>query len=88
MSKKLEVKLHGRFEVSQGRFARAAQIMAAMESQLVSISMWMVRVYKMAYERKLALLRANLDEKAPAAFWAKGKGMTVEQVVAFVLEET
>jgi predicted ATPase/DNA-binding SARP family transcriptional activator len=74
--------------VVQGKFGRAAQIMAAVECQLVLMGMQLLPVDKMEYECNLALLRANLAEKAHAKFWAKGTGMSFEQAIAFVLEET
>jgi predicted ATPase/DNA-binding SARP family transcriptional activator len=49
--------------VVQGKFARAAQIMAAVESQLAAMGMRLLPVDKMEYERNLAHLRTKLDEK-------------------------
>jgi len=74
--------------VVQEKFARAAQIMAAVETQLAAMGMRLLPIDKLEYERNLALLRANMDEKALAKFWVKGKGMSFEQSIAFVLEET
>jgi predicted ATPase/DNA-binding SARP family transcriptional activator len=74
--------------VAQGKFARASQIMAAVESQLVSMGIRLLPVDKMEYERNLAGLRANIDEKVIATFWAKGKELTMEQAISFALEET
>jgi len=62
--------------------------MAAVESQLVSMGIRLLPVDKMEYERNLARLRANIDEKVIATFWAKGKELTMEQAIAFALEET
>jgi hypothetical protein len=73
--------------VVQGKFARAAQIMAALESQLVSMGMRLLPVDNTEYERNLAHLRANMDEKDLAKFWAKGKEMSLEEMIAFALEE-
>jgi predicted ATPase len=72
--------------VAQSKFARAAQIMAAVESQLVSMGMRLLPVDKMEYERNLAHLRANLDEKVLTKFWAKGREMSLEQAIEFALE--
>ena len=74
--------------VVQGKFARAAQIMAAVETQLAAMGMRLLPVDKMEYDRNLAHLRANVDEKALATFWAKGKEMPLHEVIAFALEET
>jgi predicted ATPase/DNA-binding SARP family transcriptional activator len=39
------------------------------------------------YERILALARAQLDEAAFATAWAEGQAMTVEQAIAYALED-
>jgi predicted ATPase/DNA-binding SARP family transcriptional activator len=74
--------------VVQGKFARAAQIMAAVETQLVSMGMRLLPVDKMEYERNLAHLRANMDKKAVIKFWAKGKRMSLQQAIVFALQES
>lgn len=74
--------------VVQGKFARAAQLMAALETQLVSMGMRLLPVDRTEYERNLAHLRTNLDKKAFMKFWAKGKRMSLEQAIAFALQET
>ena len=72
----------------QGKFERAAKLMAAVESRLSSIGLGLLYMDKMEYERNLALLRAKLDEKTFAKFWEKGKGISFEQAIALALEET
>jgi len=74
--------------VVQGKFERGATLMAAVETQLASMGMRLLPVDKMEYERNLAYLRANLDEKALTKFWAKGKGMSLEETIEFALKET
>jgi len=74
--------------VVQRKFERAAKLMAAVETQLASMGMRLLPVDKMECERNLAHLRANMDEKALVKFWAKGREMSFEQVIAFALEET
>jgi tetratricopeptide (TPR) repeat protein len=74
--------------VAQGKFARAAHIMAAVETQLASMGMQLLPVDKMEYERNLAHLRTKLDEKTLTKFWAKGRGISLDDVIAFTLEET
>ena len=69
--------------VVQGKFARAAQIMAAVETQLAAMGMRLLPVDKMEYERNLARLRAQFDERTLNKFWAKGKVMSLEQAIAF-----
>ena len=73
--------------VAQGKFERAAELMAAVETQLVTIGIGLWYMDKMEYERNLTLLVTQLDEKVFDKFWAKGKAMTMEQAIAFALEE-
>ena len=72
--------------VAQEKFERAAQLMAAVETQLVSISIQLPFMDKREYERNLALVRAKLDEKTLARFWEKGKAMSFEDAVTFALK--
>ena len=74
--------------VAQARLERAAKLMAAVETQLPSIGIRLLYMDKMEYDRTLALLSAKLGEKTLATFWAKGKGMSLEQAIAFALVET
>jgi tetratricopeptide (TPR) repeat protein len=74
--------------VVQGKFARAAQIMAAVETQLTALGMRLLPVDKLEYERNLALLRTQLDEKILNKFWDKGKAMSLQQAISFALKET
>jgi hypothetical protein len=73
--------------VVQGKFERGATLMAAVETQLASMGMRLLPVDNMEYERNLAHLRANMDKKAFVKFWAKGKAMSLEEVIVFALEE-
>ena len=73
--------------VVQGKFARAARLMAAVETQLAAMGMRLLPVDKMEYERNLALLRTQLDEKVSSKVWAKGKAMTFEEAIEFAMEE-
>jgi predicted ATPase/DNA-binding SARP family transcriptional activator len=72
---------------TQGKFQRAAQLMSAVESQLTAIGIRLSYMDKLEYERNLALVRANLNEKTLARFWERGKGMSFADVIAFALEE-
>ena len=73
---------------AQGKFEHAAILMASVETQLALIGIQLIYMDKKEYEHNLALLRAKLEEKTLAKFWAKGKAMSLEQAVAFALEET
>jgi hypothetical protein len=39
------------------------------------------------YDREIAELRANMDEKTFASFWAVGRAMTMEQAVSYAISE-
>jgi len=74
--------------VLQRKFERAAKLMGAVETQLTSIGIRLLFLDKLEYERNLALVREQLEEKTLAKFWAKGTAMSLEQAIAFALEET
>jgi len=74
--------------VVQGKFARGATLMAAVETQLALMGMRLLPVDNMEYERNLDVLRAKLDEKTLAKFWERGKGISLEQAIAFALQKT
>ena len=73
--------------VAQGEFERAAKLMAAVETQLTSIGIRLLYMDKKEYERNLALVREELDEKILNKFWAKGAAMSFDDAIAFALEE-
>jgi tetratricopeptide (TPR) repeat protein len=73
--------------VVQRKFERGARLMAAVETQLAIVGMRLLPVDKMEFERNLAHLRANMDEKALAKFWVQGKEMPLHEVIAFALED-
>ena len=74
--------------VARGKFEHAARLMAAVENQLASIGTRLLQLDKFEYERNLAFLREQLDEKSLAKFLAQGKAMTLKQAIASTLEET
>ena len=53
--------------------------------------MWLTQsstLYRLApFEHALVTLRAQLGEAPFAALWAEGRAMTLEQAVAYVLDE-
>jgi non-specific serine/threonine protein kinase len=66
---------------------RAAVLVAAVESQLALTGTRLLPVDKMEHERNLALLRAAVDERELAKYWAEGAEMTLEQAIGFALGE-
>ncbi len=71
--------------VAMDRYEDAAQLMAAVETQVASLGVRLVYMDRLEYERNLALLRTKLDEKTLSKLWAQGKAMTMEQAVASAL---
>lgn len=74
--------------VVQGKFERGVTLIAAVETQLASMGMQLLPVDKLESERALSLLLTKLDKKTLNKFWAKGKGMLLEETLAFALEES
>jgi tetratricopeptide (TPR) repeat protein len=74
-------------DLSQGKYERATQILAAVETQLSSIGIRLLPVDKLEYERSLAALRGRLDERTLARYWADGSAMSLDEALAFALDE-
>ena len=72
---------------AQEKFERAAQLMAAVETQLALISIQSSFMDRIEYERTLALLHEKLDGKTLAKFWEKGKELSFDDAIAFAMEE-
>jgi L-fucose isomerase-like protein len=72
--------------MAQDKYQQAAQLMAAVETQLASMGIRLLYIDMMEFERNLASLRAKLDEKALAKFRAKGRAMKLEQAIEYALE--
>ncbi len=73
--------------VAQGQPERAARLLGAAEALRESIATPRWHVYQTNYERTLAAARAQLDDEAWAAAWAVGRAMSLEQAVAYALED-
>ena len=74
--------------IAQRKYERAAQMMAAVETQLTLIGIRLLPVDKMEYERNLALLHTKLDEKIFNKSWSKGQAMSLDHAITFALKET
>jgi tetratricopeptide (TPR) repeat protein len=72
---------------SRGQPVRAAQLLGAAETLLKAIHSQLDRADRTESERNLAYVRAQLDEAAFTAAWMEGQAMTLEQAVAYALEE-
>ena len=74
-------------EAKQGRFERAAKLMSAVETQLSSMGIRLLYLDKIEYDRNLPLLETKLEEKTLNRLRAQGKEMSLEEAIAFALEE-
>jgi non-specific serine/threonine protein kinase len=65
----------------------AAKLLGAAEALRQLINIDMSKMERLEYERQVADLRANMDEKSFMSLWAEGRNMTMEQAIAYALEE-
>ncbi len=66
---------------------RALRLFAAAETLRDAIGFHFYHADQVAHDRDLAAARAQLDEATCAAAWAEGRAMTLEQAIAYALEE-
>jgi predicted ATPase/DNA-binding SARP family transcriptional activator len=74
--------------VRRGNFKFAAHLFGAVESFLRALDLRLLQIDELEYDRNIAMLREKLDRPTLEKAWAKGKAMTMEQAIAFTLEET
>ena len=68
---------------------RSARLLGAVSAIDKNVdSPWFPSGERRAYEQALAGTRAQLDDETFAAAWAEGRAMTLEQAVAYALEQT
>jgi hypothetical protein len=67
--------------------ASAARLLGASESALARIGALHQPSDKPEYDRIVAAVRARLDDAAFQAAWAQGREMTLQQAVAYALED-
>jgi predicted ATPase/class 3 adenylate cyclase len=70
----------------QDQPARAARLFGAAEALRTAQGAPLSPVERAAYEHDVAAACAQLDETAFAAVWAEGRGLTMEQAIAYALE--
>ena len=66
---------------------RAVKLLGAAEALREVSDSPMTPHERMTYNREVAELRAGLDEELFAALWTEGRSMTMEEAIAFALEE-
>ena len=70
---------------AQGRRARATRLLGAAASLREKINIPMSSLERVEYDRELAGLRAEQDEKTFAAVWAEGRGLTMDTAIEYAL---
>ncbi len=65
---------------------RAARLFGAAEALREALGAPVLWFQRQSYAQGVAALRARLDDAACAAAWAEGRGMTLEQAIAYALE--
>jgi hypothetical protein len=66
---------------------RAVKLLSAAEALREMAASPMLPQERLEYDRELAELRAELDEKSFASLWAEGQAMTMEQAIELALEK-
>jgi tetratricopeptide (TPR) repeat protein len=72
---------------AQDQMERAARLLGAVESLSVSIHFEMSAKERAEHDQAIVSARAALGEEAFAAAWAEGRVMTMEQAIAYALED-
>jgi hypothetical protein len=72
---------------SQGLAQRAAQLFGSAEPILKSTGMVWEPADQIEYDQNLAASKSKLDPEEWQSFWSKGEEMTIEEAIAFALEE-
>lgn len=72
----------------QGQIEQAAHVLGFVEPWLQSNQLQLVFFDRSHYERSVTAARAQLDKATFNAVWEAGSKMTMEQAVAYALEDT
>jgi predicted ATPase/class 3 adenylate cyclase len=68
-----------------GQPVRAARLLGAADALAELIHMLLRHGHRIAFERNVALARAQLDDATFVAAWEAGRAMTLEQAIAYAL---
>ena len=75
----------GFIAVAQSRAQRAARLFGAAEAARESIGAQMTPAEREEYERRLSSLRRQLSEAEFTAGWAEGRGLSLDEAVAYAM---
>jgi non-specific serine/threonine protein kinase len=70
-----------------GNPSRAAQLYGIIEDRLAALSLPLYITDRVEFNNGISTLRTRLDEKTYAKFWTRGKAMSLDEAIAFALEE-
>jgi non-specific serine/threonine protein kinase len=70
-----------------GNLSRAAQLYGIIEDRLTVLSLPLYITDRVEFNNGISTLRNGLDKKTYAKFWAKGREKSLEEAIAFALEE-
>jgi non-specific serine/threonine protein kinase len=73
---------------AQGKGERAAQLLGAVEFLAGTLATPLPMMDRMQYDRHRAAVRAQLDEASFAAASAAGRALTMEQAIAYAIENS
>ena len=74
--------------IAQRKPDKAARLGGAIEKRIPSMRLEMSPVERAEYDRAIVAARAALGEEGFTAAWEEGKKMTLEQAIAYALENT
>jgi len=72
---------------AQGNPGRAARLFGAVEARREALGEPLPLAYRAGYEHDVTTARAQLDDATFAAAWAAGQAMSLEQAIAYALNE-
>jgi tetratricopeptide (TPR) repeat protein len=78
----------GALAVAQKRLTRAAQLFGIVDARLIFMNTHLFSSDEAEYLRGIKKLRGDLTDKILSKYWARGKSMTMEEVMEFALKET
>ncbi len=78
----------GYLAAAERQFERAARLLGAADHLGESIGASLFQTDRADHETSVAAARAALGERAFAAAWAQGRAMTMDEAIAYALEQT
>jgi tetratricopeptide (TPR) repeat protein len=73
---------------AQAQWESAARLLGAADGLLTAMTLSLGPADRLEHERMVAAVRAQLEEAAFADAWAKGRRMTLDEAVAYALQDS